>query len=210
MWLKLASRRCFILQLKNIGNNCHMQASLHKELLLPDDDLFSVHCKVTNSGQLHNRICKWCFSLDLKDLQQSTYHMLYIKLTNSKLKHTVIHYTNIMDDLYLTSNSSSFLSAPPHTALMVTHHLGCAPWWGAIIHLLPWPGTPSALSSPLVRETWRVSSLFLPPSAVAGVLRGRGQATSSPQAQIFSPVKRHWSPTKGARCKNVRYFRWWD
>lgn len=51
------------------------------------------------------------------------------------------------------------------TLSLVTHRLGCAPWWGALFHLLPWPRTASTLVSPQVQETWRVSCVFLPPGA---------------------------------------------
>lgn len=144
------------------------------------------------SDLLSQFVMKKLWSSDFKQ------NIFYAKQTLCALKPTVTQNTKIMDDLYFTSNPTQGLLIPAVRCPLpwVTHRLGCTLWWGALLHLLLSPATPSALASPLVRETWRVSSLFLLPGAVAGVSRDREEATDRAgdpqhQAQIFSPVKRH-------------------
>jgi len=49
-------------------------------------------------------------------------------------------------------------SWPPAPPAWVTHLPGCTPWWGALLHLSPGPGTPWVLASRPTQGTWRVST----------------------------------------------------
>lgn len=63
-----------------------------------------------------------------------------------------------------------------------THRLGWTPWWGALLRASPSPGSPSALASPLVQETWR-GQRSLPPAGRSS--RGVKRQSSSSSRTVW-------------------------